>query len=163
MRLAASKIMDLDAAVAWRGTLAREGRRLAVTNGCFDLLHRGHTEYLAAARGEGDALLVLLNADRSIRVLKGPQRPIVAEADRALTLAALEAVDAVVLFDTPRCTDQLSRLRPDVYVKGGDYSLATIDREEREALQAAGARFAFIPFLPGFSTSDLIDRIRRLS
>lgn len=162
MRLAASKIMDLDAALAWREALAREGRRLAVTNGCFDLLHRGHTEYLAAARREGDALLVLLNADRSVQTLKGPQRPIITEADRAMTLAALEAVDAVVLFATPRCTGQLAGLRPDVYVKGGDYSLATIDREEREALQAVGARFAFIPFLPGFSTSDLIDRIRRL-
>jgi len=162
VRPAASKIMALEDAVAWRDGLAREGRRLAVTNGCFDLLHRGHAEYLAVARQQADALLVLLNADRSVQSLKGKLRPIVAEADRAMLLAALEAVDAVVLFATPRCTGQLSGLRPDVYVKGGDYSLATIDREEREALQAIGARFAFIPFLPGFSTTDLIERIRRL-
>jgi rfaE bifunctional protein nucleotidyltransferase chain/domain len=153
--------MTLAAAAAWRDALNRDGRKLVVTNGCFDLLHRGHIEYLGMARSQGDALLILLNADSSIRNLKGPLRPIVAEVDRAITLAALEAVDAVVVFATQRCTEELSRLRPDIYVKGGDYSLATIDREERSALEAVAAHIVFIPFLPGYSTSDLIARVRQ--
>lgn len=161
MRAPSSKIMTLAAAATWRDTLCREGRKLVVTNGCFDLLHRGHIEYLCAARNQGDALLVLFNADSSIRALKGPSRPVIAEADRAVTLAALEAVDAVVVFAMSRCTGELTLLRPDIYVKGGDYTLDTIDQEERVALEAVGARIVFIPFLPGYSTSDLIARVRQ--
>ncbi|MDX9981615.1 MAG: adenylyltransferase/cytidyltransferase family protein, partial [Lentisphaeria bacterium] len=98
MRAPESKIMDLAAARVWRESLRAEGRRLAMTNGCFDLLHRGHAEYLARARERADALLVAINSDASVRAIKGPTRPVVAEQDRAFLLACLESVDAVLVF-----------------------------------------------------------------
>jgi rfaE bifunctional protein nucleotidyltransferase chain/domain len=156
----AAKLMSLARAVAWRGCLRRQGRKLVVTNGCFDLLHRGHVEYLAAARAQGDALLVLINSDASVRALKGKGRPVLPAADRAAVLAALAAVDAVVVFAAPRCTRELARLALDVYAKGGDYTPKTLDPAERHALEKAGARLAFIPFRPGCSTSALLRKIR---
>lgn len=162
-RSGAGLVLGLAEALAWRADLARAGRTLVVTNGCFDLLHRGHVEYLGAARDQGDALLVLLNADLSIRTLKGPGRPVLPEADRAVILAGLAAVSAVVVFATPRCTAEIAQLRPEVYVKGGDYTLATLDPEERDALKAAGVRIVFIPFRAGCSTSAILAQVRRPS
>ena len=156
----ADKVMTLAEAVRWRETLRRDGRRLAVTNGCFDILHRGHADYLDRARRAGDALLVLLNSDSSVRELKGPERPINDEAARAFVLAALAAVDAVVIFDGKRCTAELAALRPDIYVKGGDYTVESLDPDERGALVAAGSEFRFIPFVEGFSTTATIRKMR---
>jgi len=156
----ADKIMTIAEAVRWRETLRREGRRLAVTNGCFDILHRGHADYLDRARRAGDALLVLLNSDRSVRELKGPDRPVNDEAARAFVLAALAAVDAVVVFGGRRCTAELAALRPDIYVKGGDYTVESLDPDERGALIAAGSEFCFIPFVEGFSTTATIRKMR---
>ena len=156
----ADKVMTLAEAVRWRETLRRAGRRLAVTNGCFDILHRGHADYLDRARRAGDALLVLLNSDSSVRELKGPERPINDEAARAFVLAALAAVDAVVIFDGKRCTSELAALRPDIYVKGGDYTVESLDPDERGALVAAGSEFRFIPFVEGFSTTATIRKMR---
>ena len=109
------------------------------TNGCFDLLHVGHVRYLQAARALGDALAIGLNADESVRALKGPGRPLNSAEDRAEVLAALACVDFVTIFDEPRATRLLAPVRPHVYVKGGDYRLETLDAEER-AVAASGRR-----------------------
>lgn len=132
---------------------------LVFTNGVFDLMHRGHATYLAAARGLGDALVVGVNSDASTRRLgKGSDRPITGEDDRALVLAALECVDFVCLFDEDTPASLIEALLPDVLVKGGDYELDGV--VGRTAVEAAGGRVELIPFVDGFSTSDLVERIR---
>ena len=156
----ADKIMSLADALDWREELRRQGIRLAVTNGCFDLLHRGHVEYLDSARRAADALLVLVNSDNSVRALKGPSRPVNDEFSRAFVLSGLAAVDATVIFDAERCTAELSALQPDVYIKGGDYTVETLNPEERQVLQDAGAEIIFIPFVNGFSTTNTIEKMR---
>ena len=154
------KVMALETALQWRETLAEGGRTLAVTNGCFDLLHRGHVEYLNRARNEADALLVLVNSDASIRTVKGAGRPIINQDDRVYMLASLESTDAVVLFDTEHCTGLLGRIRPDVYVKGGDYTEETLVQEEYRLLKQMGCRVALLGLVEGMSTTDIIRRIR---
>lgn len=136
------------------------GKRVVLTNGIFDLLHTGHLYYLQQARRLGDALFIALNSDASTRALKGPARPVQNEAQRAYALAALACVDAVVIFCEPRLTAEIRALRPDVYCKAGDYTLDKLNPEERAALEAAGTRIEFMPFLPGFSTTNLIAKIR---
>lgn len=158
----AAKILDATTLPAWRAALRASGRRLVVTNGCFDLLHAGHVSYLEAARAQGDALLIGLNGDDSVRQLKGPTRPLNTEADRARVIAALGCVDAVCIFPEMRATAFLERAQPDIYVKGGDYTLDTIDQNERRAVEGAGGRIAFIPFVPGKSTTGLVERILKL-
>lgn len=132
--------------------------RLVFTNGCFDILHRGHVEYLYQARMLGDALVVAVNTDGSVERLKGPGRPVVPQGDRALVLAALESVTAVTVFheDTPRAL--LAALLPDVLVKGGDYDPGEI--AGREEVEAAGGRVEVIPYIEGRSTTELIHRIQ---
>ncbi len=154
------KLFSLDGAVAWREQQRAAGRRVVLTNGVFDLLHTGHLYYLQQARRLGDALVIALNADASVRALKGPARPVQTEVQRAYALAALECVDAVVIFRAPRLTAEIRALRPDVYGKAGDYTLATLNPEERAALEEGGAQIEFLPFLPGFSTTALIARIK---
>jgi rfaE bifunctional protein nucleotidyltransferase chain/domain len=156
----ADKIMSLADALDWREELRRQGIRLAVTNGCFDLLHRGHVEYLDSARRAADALLVLVNSDNSVRALKGPSRPVNDEFSRAFVLSGLAAVDATVIFDAERCTAELSALQPDVYIKGGDYTVETLNPEERQVLLDANAEIIFIPFVNGFSTTNTIEKMR---
>ena len=156
-----SKILSAADLAARRDALDAAGRRLVFTNGCFDLLHVGHVRYLQAARAEGDALAVGLNADGSVRALKGPGRPLNPADERAEVLAALACVDHVTIFDDPRATDLLARVRPHVYVKGGDYTLETLNAEERAALGTAGARIAFVPMVPGRSTTRLVEAVRR--
>jgi rfaE bifunctional protein nucleotidyltransferase chain/domain len=154
------KLRKLDDAVAWREQLRHAGRRVVLTNGVFDLLHTGHLHYLKQARELGDALIVALNGDVSVRALKGPARPVQGETQRAYALGALTCVDAITIFSTPRLTAEIRALRPDVYCKAGDYTLEKLDAEERAALNDVGARIEFLPFLPGFSTTDLIARIK---
>lgn len=137
------------------------GKRLVVTNGCFDLLHVGHVKYLAAARQLGDALAVGLNGDQSVRGLKGEGRPLNNERDRAYVLGALRVVDYVAVFPEVRATEFLQRVRPAIYVKGGDYKPETLNSEERAVLEKIGAEIRIIPFEPGYSTSTLIDRMHR--
>ncbi len=134
-------------------------RTLVFTNGCFDLLHRGHVEYLHRARSLGDLLVVGLNTDDSVRRLKGGGRPVTPQDDRAHVLAALASVDAVVLFDedTPRAL--IARLLPDVLVKGGDYEPSEV--VGREEVVVAGGRVEIIPFVEGYSTSRILERARR--
>ena len=151
---------SLAAAVRWRASLRERGSRLAVTNGCFDVLHRGHAEYLLAARKTADALLVLINSDASVRSLKGPSRPVNTESDRAYLLASLRFVDAVLVFDAVRCDRELDALAPDAYAKGGDYTIETLDPTERAALLRHGTQIHFIPFVPGHSTTLTLEKLR---
>lgn len=154
------KLLSLADAVARREEWRREGRSVVLTNGVFDLLHTGHLHSLAVARKQGDALIVALNGDAGVRALKGPHRPVQSERERAYALAALAVVDVIVIFCEPRLTAEIRALRPEVYAKAGDYSLSRLDSDERAALEEAGARIVFTPYLPGFSTTALIARIQ---
>lgn len=156
----AGKVMPLEGVLLWRRMLRASGQRLGVTNGCYDLLHRGHAEYLAKARQACDQLLVLINSDASIRAVKGPGRPIVCEDDRVYMLASLECVDAVLVFAATHCTDLFRQIVPDVYIKGGDYTEETLVREEYLLLKSQGVEFVFVPFVQGLSTTSTIQRIR---
>jgi D-glycero-beta-D-manno-heptose 1-phosphate adenylyltransferase len=152
------EIVPISGLEQWRQGVRLSGRRLVVTNGCFDLLHAGHVKYLREAREQGDMLLVGLNGDESVRALKGPSRPVNNEIDRANILAALRCVDAVCVFPEPRAISFLALAKPDVYVKGGDYTLETLNQEERSVVQSAGAEIVFIPFLEGRSTTSILQR-----
>jgi rfaE bifunctional protein nucleotidyltransferase chain/domain len=143
---------------ALRDEFAAAGRKLVFTNGCFDLLHVGHVRYLEAARTLGDALLVAVNGDESVRALKGPTRPINAEEDRAEVLTALTCVDYITIFHTERVTELIRVIRPQVYAKGGDYTVESLDPTERAALQAAGADIRILPLVPGKSTTATISK-----
>jgi len=147
---------------AWREAIRASGRKLVVTNGCFDLLHLGHVTYLEAARNEGDALLVGVNSDESTRQLKGPNRPVNSEQDRAAVLAALESVDGICIFNERTATRFLAAARPDIYVKGGDYTLETLNQEERNTVESAGGKILIIPVVPGKSTTSLLEKIAKL-
>ncbi len=133
-------------------------RRVVFTNGCFDVLHPGHVEHLAQAKALGDVLVVGLNSDSSVQRLKGAGRPLVAEADRAAMLAALRSVDAVTLFDEDTPLELISTLLPDVLVKGGDYDLNGI--VGREVVEKAGGEVRVLPFVEGYSTTGLLDRLK---
>jgi D-glycero-beta-D-manno-heptose 1-phosphate adenylyltransferase len=154
------KIIDADRAATISQELRGNGGRLVFTNGCFDLLHVGHVRYLEAARALGDALIVAINGDESVRALKGEGRPLNREAERAEVIAALESVDHVVIFSEVRATALLEKIRPAIYVKGGDYTAATLDGEERAALEQAAAEIRILPFESGYSTSGLIGKMR---
>jgi rfaE bifunctional protein nucleotidyltransferase chain/domain len=158
----ADKIITWEQLAAWRGTLRSQGRKLVVTNGCFDLLHRGHVAYLEAARALGDALLVGVNSDDSVRELKGPDRPVNSEGDRAAVLAALQSVDAVCVFTDRTAMRFLSTVQPDIYAKGGDYTVDTINQEERRLIEKQGGQVAILPGVPGQSTTALLEKISRL-
>lgn len=150
-------VLTLDEAVAWRRHLKAAGKRLVFTNGVFDLLHRGHAEYLADARRLGDGLIVGINGDASVRRLKGPTRPLVPEADRALLIAALRVVDAAVIFESDTPAELIAALVPDILVKGGDWPIAEI--VGRAVVQAAGGEVRTIPLTPDRSSTDLIGTI----
>ena len=154
------KILDLAQLTAESRRLREDGKRLVATNGCFDLLHVGHVRYLAAARKLGDVLVVGLNGDESVRALKGKGRPINNERDRAEVLAALESLDYVTIFPQVRATEFLKAARPAVYVKGGDYTMDTLNPEERVALEGCGAAIEIIPFEKGHSTTGLLEKLR---
>src|SRR5688572_303632 len=120
---------------AWRAGARAQGGRLVVTNGCFDILHLGHVTYLEAARQQGDLLLVGVNDDAAVRQLKGPGRPVNPETDRAGIVAALACVDAVCIFEQRSALDFLSAAQPDIWIKGGDYTLDTVNQDERQAVE----------------------------
>ena len=152
-------LLSLEEAVIWRKELRCAGKRLVVTNGCFDLVHRGHASYLLEAAKLGDELLVLINSDASVKALKGDSRPIVSEADRAYLLAALESVSRVVIFNSSRCDRELAALQPDIYAKAGDYTIETLDAGERAALLDGNTQIVFMPFVSGFSTTNIVEKI----
>jgi len=155
-----TKIMSIDALIKERQHLREEGKRLVFTNGCFDLLHPGHVRYLSRARSLGDALIVALNSDRSVRSIKGPGRPILNQHERAEVIAALEAVDYVTIFDDETPRDLIAAVLPDVLVKGGDWAVDEI--VGREEVEAAGGRVLSLPYIEGSSTTDIIERIKNL-
>ena len=152
------EILTLEQAILRFGREKRNGRRVVFTNGCFDLLHPGHIQCLEQARELGDELIVGLNSDASVEQLKGEGRPLLPERERAEILAALECVDAVIIFDdlTPR--EVIARLLPDVLGKGGDWAGDRI--VGREEVEAAGGRVVSAPVVPGFSTTDILRKIR---
>ena len=156
------KIVDAEQLRAIADEMRNQGRKLVLTNGCFDLLHIGHVRYLQGARALGDALAVAINGDESVRALKGEGRPLSIETDRAEVIAALECVDHVIIFPEVRATQLLEKVRPAIYVKGGDYTAETLHPDERAALEHAGAEIRILPFEKGHSTSNLIDEIKKL-
>jgi len=156
------KIVAWDDLPKWRAAMRDSGKRLVVTNGCFDLLHLGHVTYLEQARNHGDALLVGVNGDDAVRQLKGSDRPVNEEHDRAAVLAALESVAGVCIFADKTATRFLATAQPDIYVKGGDYTLETLNAEERKTVEAAGGKIVIIQFVPGKSTTATLKKISRL-
>src|SRR5438045_482644 len=153
-------MVDRETLIAARRRLRAEGRQVVFTNGCFDLLHPGHVGYLAAARALGEALVVALNSDASVRRLKGAGRPILKQDERAEVMAALAVVDYVTVFDEDTPRQLIAALLPDVLVKGGDWAIEEI--VGREEVEAAGGRVLALPYLEGCSTTDIIERIRRI-
>ena len=156
------KIVPWDQLDQWRAERKARKQKLVVTNGCFDILHAGHVTYLEAARHEGDALLVGLTSDHWVRDIKGSGRPVNKENDRALVLAALESVSGVCIFPDKTALNFLSRVKPEVYVKGGDYTLDTLVQEERRMLEEAGVRIVLLKHVPGKSTTALLQKIAGL-
>jgi rfaE bifunctional protein nucleotidyltransferase chain/domain len=158
----ANKILSAPDLARWRDVLRRAGKKLVVTNGCFDLLHLGHVTYLEQASRQGDALLVGVTNDAGVRALKGAGRPLNTAEDRAAVLAALQSVDAVHIFPELDARAFLKSTKPDVYVKGGDYTLDTINQDERRLLEELGVKIVLLPVVPGKSTSALLEKIHRL-
>ena len=155
-----TKVLDIDELMRRREELRRQGLKVVFTNGCFDLLHPGHVQYLAEARSLGDILIVALNSDRTVRILKGAGRPILSEGERAQVVSALNAVDYVIVFDQETPRELISRLLPDVLVKGGDWPVDEI--VGREEVESAGGRVLSLPYVEGSSTTDIIERIKGL-
>ena len=139
--------------------LRQGGQKVVFTNGCFDILHAGHVTYLEAAKAQGDVLVLGLNTDESVRRLKGPERPINSELDRAKVVGALKAVDYVVLFGEQTAEAVIAEVKPDVYVKGGDYTLDTLP--EAKIVQSYGGKVAFIDMVEGRSTTNIINKIKK--
>jgi len=157
-----AKIIDLHELATRSKELRTAGKRIVATNGCFDLLHVGHVRYLASARLLGDALVVGLNSDSSVQQLKGNGRPVTNEADRAEVLAGLASVDFVTIFREPVATEFIAAASPAIYVKGGDYTAETLNPDERALLKKLGTEIRIIPFETGYSTSRLLEQLRKI-
>lgn len=155
-----SKIVPLPELAERLGKLRATGKKIVITNGCFDLLHPGHVRYLEAAKALGNVLVVGVNGDESVRTLKGAGRPINNENDRAELVAALQSVDLVTIFPELRATNFITRAAPDVYVKGGDYNSETLNTEERAALEKIGSKIEIVPFEKGHSTTALLGKLK---
>lgn len=151
-------ILDLGTLPSWRNSVP-PGKTLVVTNGCFDILHLGHIDYLEKAKSFGDYLLVGINGDESVRLLKGDSRPINSERSRARLIGALKSVDAVCIFSGKLASDFLLAAEPDVYAKGGDYTPETLNKEEKAIIDIFQSEIQIIPFLKGFSTTSTLNKI----
>lgn len=155
----ARKLKTLEQLVAIRHDLGRQGQRVVFTNGCFDLLHRGHVRYLDQAKTLGDVLIVALNSDSSVRTLKGPDRPVMSHEERAELLAALATVDYVLIFEELDPERVIRALEPDVLVKGGDWPVDQVIG--REIVESRGGKIHTVPYVEGASSSELLRRIRK--
>jgi rfaE bifunctional protein nucleotidyltransferase chain/domain len=160
VKVSPSRILSSDEASRWAAGLRSSRKTVVFTNGVFDILHPGHVRYLQDARALGDALIVAVNSDRSVRANKGPERPINSETERAELLASLACVDAVVIFDEDTPHEIISRIQPDVLVKGADWAEDAI--VGRDTVEASGGKVVRMPVEPGFSTTDIIRKIRAL-
>ena len=156
-----NRVMTKAAAVAWREELGRQGKRVVFTNGVFDILHPGHVRYLTTARSHGDALIVAINSDRSVKAIKGPERPVNTEADRAEVITALACVDAAVVFDEDTPHDIISAIQPDVLVKGADWAHDKI--VGRDIVEARGGVVIRVRVEEGHSTTGVINKLRQQS
>ena len=163
MSITRSAISSLKEAISFRKKVRESGKSFVLTNGCFDLLHCGHAYSLQEASKYGDHLWVAMNSDASVHKLKGTERPIVPEDQRAYLLNSLSCVSGVTLFENERLTQEILALEPDFYVKASDYTEDSINPEEKEALLSVNASLQFVPFLPGNSTSSLIKTVQSLS
>jgi len=157
------RISSLGEAIARRKALKQNNTKIVLTNGCFDLLHPGHIHSLNEASQMGDQLWVAMNSDQSVKALKGPSRPVIDEKNRALSLLSLKSVSLVFLFDQANLAREILLIAPDVYVKSEDYSLDTLDPEEKKSLETVNAQIRFVSQLTGFSTSSLISKINKYS
>jgi rfaE bifunctional protein nucleotidyltransferase chain/domain len=151
-------IYSFEELLVWRDQAAKEGKCIVLTNGCFDLLHRGHISYLHESAALGDLLVVAINSDESVRELKGQGRPLNTELDRAYAIASLRFVDAVFIFRGPRLDREIVRLKPETYTKAGDYTLDSLDPSERASLESVNTRISLMPFVQGHSTTNLVER-----
>ena len=156
----ATWLSTIDELRALRAKLDAQGKKLVFTNGVFDLLHVGHVRYLRQARALGDALVIALNSDASVRELKGPTRPVNTQEDRAEILRALACVDAVIVFNEPRVTKLIDAVQPHVYTKGGDYTVESLNPEERAALQRVSADIRILPIVEGKSTTSTLNKLK---
>jgi len=147
---------DLEATIQWREALAADGKSLVFTNGCFDILHPGHVEYLRWARSQGDALLVAINSDCSVKKLKGPKRPVWPAEKRVALVSGLSSTDRVTIFDTDNVAGLIQQFHPEIFVKGADYSLESLHPTERNVIESQGGRILFAPLLDGWSTSSIL-------
>ena len=154
------KLFTIDRACVERERLRNIGKKVVLTNGCFDLLHVGHVSSLESARALGDSLWTALNSDKSTKKLKGDSRPIFSEKERAYMLSALEVIDGIFIFDGNRLIDEILQFKPDIYVKSGDYTLDNLDPSEHKALGSVGAEIKFVPFVPGFSPTSILRKIK---
>jgi len=154
------KLVELEHLRVIIAALHNAGQVIVFTNGCFDVIHPGHILHLQQARQEGDILVVALNSDESVRQLKGSNRPICSQQERAMVLAALESVDYIVIFDALQVTEVIEAVQPNVYVKGGGYTLETLNSEECEALERCSAQIIILPKIGNFSTTNIIERIQ---
>lgn len=154
------KLVSFERLEAWRNLQGYTHGNIVVTNGCFDLLHIGHVDYLERARREGDLLLVGINDDHSVTQLKGPARPVNLALHRAYVVAALESVDAVCIFSDRTAAHFLAVARPHTWVKGGDYNLDTIDQNERAVVEGGRGKIVFIPFSFNTSTTQLLNKVK---
>jgi rfaE bifunctional protein nucleotidyltransferase chain/domain len=152
-------LWDRKSLIQWRKLVNQCGARLVMTNGCFDLVHAGHIRYLRQAKTMGTFLLVLLNSDESVRLLKGPNRPINCEQDRAILLNELECVTAIFVFSDKRVTKWLKLLKPQVWVKGGDYTIDSLDQQEVATARANGTHIEIIPMQGDISTTKILQRV----
>ena len=152
-----AKLKSLDEAVVIAAQARRDGKSVVFTNGCFDILHRGHVHVLRQAKALGDLLIVALNSDRSVKAVKGPRRPVLSEIDRVELIGAMEMVDCVVLFDDPDPYNLIAAIKPNILAKGGDWSAKKVIGAD--VVEQAGGRVELIPYLKGFSSSAIIERI----
>jgi|SRR3989344_8107336 len=154
-----SKIVNEESFIQILNSLRKRGEKLVWTNGCFDILHVGHVKYLKEAKKLGDKLIVGVNSDNSVKKLKGPERPIQTENDRAEILAALDCVDYVLIFDEDTPKKYIQKFKPDVYVKGGDYTLETINQDERKIVENYGGKISLLKHSEGRSTTKIIEKM----
>ena len=157
------RLVEIENLAALGAEYSSNGKKLVLTIGCFDILHTGHVRYLKQARACGDALIVAVNSDASVRELKGPERPLNGELERAELLEALHCVDHVTIFTGKRVTEVIRLLRPAIYAKGGDYTLDTLDPGERAALQDVGVAISLLQLVPGRSTTGILKRMKQSS